>query len=232
LVLLAKNRLDAIKASARMLQTRTGDRRIAEFFSQTIDSDVDKTDALVRRLMNYVRASTPVKKTHSVQTLIEKVLKKHQFTLEQKKVKIFRGPEGDLPETTVSDEHLWYILDSLLDYIVTVIPPFETVGITTRVAAPGRKGPGEDSSNEPTIEIQLVSTGHSVMQDPSWKRLGIPDLPEDEPTDLPLLLIREVVGRDRGRIKFESNEGRSRTRITLTLPVERRKVFYYMNRQE
>ena len=228
MVLFAKNRLDAIKASARMLQTRSGDRRIAEFFSQTIDSDVDKTDAFIRGLINYVRASTPVKKTNSVQTLIEKVLKKHQPALEQKKVKIFRGPEGDLPETTVSDDHLWYILDSLLDYIVTVIPPFETVGITTRVAVPGRKGPGEDSSNEPTIEIRFVSTGHSAAQDLSWKRLGIPDLPEDEPTDLPLLLIREVVGRDRGRIKFESNEGRSRTMITLTLPVERRKVFSYM----
>jgi signal transduction histidine kinase len=215
-----------------MLQTRTGNRRVEEFFSQTIDSDVDKTDALVRGLMNYVRASTPVKKNNSVQTLIEKVLKKHQPALEQKKIKIFRGREGDLPETTVSDEHLWYILDSLLDYIVAVIPPFETVGITTRVAGPGRKGPGEDSSNEPAVEIRLVSTGHSVTQDPSWKRLGIPDLPDDEPTDLPLLLIREVVVRNRGRIKFESNEGRSRTRITLTLPVERRKVFSYLPPQE
>ncbi len=92
MVLLTKNRLDAIKASARMLQTRTEDGRIAEFFSQTIDSDVDKTDAFIRGLINYVRVSTPVKKTNSVQTLIEKVLKKHQSALEQKKVKIFRGP--------------------------------------------------------------------------------------------------------------------------------------------
>ena len=51
-------------------------------------------------------SATPVKKTNTVHTLIEKALKKHQLTLEQKKVKIFKRLEGDLPETTVPDEHL------------------------------------------------------------------------------------------------------------------------------
>jgi signal transduction histidine kinase len=271
LVLLAKNRLDAIKSSARMLQTRIGDKRVAEFFSQTIDSDVDKTDTFIRGLMNYVKASSPVKKTNTVQTLLERVFKKHQPALEQKKIRVFKRLEADLPETTVSDEHLWYILDSLLDYIVEGIPPFETVGIATRATGLGRKAPGEEPMephghsplrptstssgatsrpnagafihghspwppaagvNESHIEISLVSTGNSITQDQSWQRLGIPGLPVDEPTDLPLLLIKEMVVRNRGRIKFETSEDRSRTMITLTLPVERRKVFYYVTRQE
>jgi hypothetical protein len=232
LVLLAKSRLDAIKTSARMLQTRIGDKRIAEFYSQTINSDVDKTDAFIRGLMNYVRASTPVKKTNSVQTLVERVFTKHHAALEQKKTKIFKKLEGDLPEITVSDEHLWYILDSLLDYVVAAIPPFETVGMTTRVTGPRRNPPGEEPINASHIEISLLSTGHSLTQDSSWQRLGIPDLPEGEPTDLALLLIKEVVVSNRGRITFETSEDRSRTMITLTFPVERRKVFYYVPPQD
>ena len=232
MVLLAKSRLEAIKASVRMLQTRKGDKRVAEFFSQTIDSNVDKTDTFIRGVMNYVKASSPVKKTNTVQTLVERVFKKHQPVLEQKKIRVFKRLEADLPETTVSDEHLWYILDSLLDYMVEGIPPFETVGIATRATGLGRKAPGEEPINESHIEISLVSTGNSITQDQSWQRLGIPDLPGDEPTDLPLLLIKETVVRNRGRIKFETSEDRSRTMITLTLPVERRKVFYYVTRQE
>ena len=57
-------------------------------------------------------------------------------------------------------------------------------------------------------------------------------MPKDEPAELPLLLIKETVVRDRGKIKFETNEDRSRTRVTLTLPVERRSVFYYVTREE
>ena len=232
MVLLTKSRLDAIKTSARMLQTRLSDRRVAEFYSQTIDSDVDKTDAFIRGLMNYVRAVSPVQKTNSVQTLVQRVLQKHQPALEQKKIKIFRRLAGDLPETTVSDEHLWYILDSLLEYVVSVIPPFETVAIATRAAGPGRSASGKEPDNPAVIEIQIVSTGCGITQETSWQHLGVPDFPKDEPTDLPLLLIKEVVTGNRGRIKFESSEDRSRTMITLTFPVERRKVFRYGTRQE
>jgi signal transduction histidine kinase len=232
LVLLTKTRLEAIKTSARMLQTRSGDKRFTEFLSQTIDSDVDKTDSFVRGLMNYVKVSSPVKKTKTVQTLLERVFKKHQPALEQKKIKVVKKLESDLPETTVSDEHLWYILDSLLDYVVAATPPFETVGIMTRSSGLGREDPGKTSLNESHVEILLLSSGHSTTQDQSWQRLGIPDLPENEPTDLSLLLIKEVVIRNRGRLKFETSENRARAMITLTLPLERRKVFYYVTRQE
>jgi len=228
LVLLTKSRLDAIKTSTQVLQARVEDKRFADFLLRTIDSDVEKTDSFIRGLMNYVKVSSPVRKTNTVQTLLEEVLRNHQAALQRKQTRVFKKLERDLPETTVPDQHLRYILDSLLHYVVAVTPPCETVGILTRSSGPGQEKAAKIPFKESCIEIVLLFTGHR----PSWQRSGIPAMPKDEPTDLPLLLIKETVVRNRGRIKFETNEAGARTTVTLTFPVERRSVFYYVTRRE
>ena len=228
MVLLTKSRLDAIKTSTQVLQASSKDKRYADFFLRTIESDVEKTDSFIRGLMNYVKVSSPVRKTNTVQTLVEEALQNHQSALQRKQVKLFKKREGDLPETTVPDAHLRYILDSLLHYVLAVTPPCETVAILTRSSGPVQEKAAKVPFKESCIEIVFLFTEH----DPSWQRSGVSTMPKDEPADLPLLLIKETVVRNRGRIKFETNEGRSRTRVTLTLPIERRSVFYYVTRQE
>jgi hypothetical protein len=228
LVLLTKSRLDAIKTSTQVLHARSEDKQFADFFFRTIDSDVEKTDSFIRGLMNYVKVSSPVRRINTVQTLVEEALKNHQSALQRKQIRLFKKLERDLPETTVPDEHLRYILDSLLHYVVAVTPPCETVAILTRSSGPGQEKAAKIPFKESCIEIVLLFTEHP----PSMQRSGVPTMPKDEPTELPLLLIKETVVRDRGRIKFETNEDGSRTRVTLTLPVERRSVLYYLTRQE
>jgi hypothetical protein len=228
LVHLTKNKLDAIKTSTQVLHARSEDKRFADFFLQTIESDVEKTDSFIKGLMNYVKVNSPVRKTNTVQTLIEEALRNHQPALQRKQIKLFKKLEKDLSETTVPDEHLRYILDSLLHYVVAVTPPCETVAILTRFSGPEQEKAAKVPFKESCIEIVLLFTEH----DPSWQRSGVPTMPKDEPAELPLLLIKETVVRDRGKIRFETNEDRSRTRVTLTLPVERRSVYYYVTRQE
>ncbi|OGP59636.1 MAG: hypothetical protein A2162_02470 [Deltaproteobacteria bacterium RBG_13_52_11b] len=228
MVLLTKSRLDAIKTSTQVLQASSKDKRYADFFLRTIESDVEKTDSFIRGLMNYVKVSSPVRKTNTVQTLVEEALQNHQSALQRKQIRFFKRLERDLPETSVPDAHLRYILDSLLHYVVADMHPFETVTILTRSSGPGQEKAAKIPFKESCIEIVLLFTGHP----PSWQRSGAPTMPKDEPTDLPLLLIKETVVRNRGRIKFQTNEDGARTMVTLTLPVERRSVFCYATRQE
>jgi hypothetical protein len=50
---------------------------------------------------------------------------------------------------------------------------------------------------------------------------------KDEPLDLILQLVKAMVLRNRGVIKFETDEKEAKTIVSLGFPVERRKVVYY-----
>jgi nitrogen-specific signal transduction histidine kinase len=228
LVLLTKNRVDSIKKFTQILQAKLDDKELRELFFRTIDSDIEKTDSLMNGLMNYVKVSTPIEKANTVHTLIEEVLRKHQPILEEKKTRVFKTLKKDLPETTVSDEQLEYILDSLVRYALASMSFHATMGILTRSIVLRQEADEEESFQKSGhIEILLVFTDFSKLPDRSRQRLGIPTIPKDEPTDLPLLLIKEMVQRNRGRMKFESDEKGTRTMITLSFPVERRRGVYY-----
>ena len=56
---------------------------------------------------------------------------------------------------------------------------------------------------------------------------GIPSLQKDEALDLILRLVKEMVLRNQGMMKFETDEKKAKVIISLRLPVERRKVFFY-----
>jgi hypothetical protein len=57
--------------------------------------------------------------------------------------------------------------------------------------------------------------------------LGIPTIQQEEAMELELRLIKEIVQKNRGRMRFEVNEKKPRTLISLKFLVERRKVIYY-----
>jgi hypothetical protein len=55
---------------------------------------------------------------------------------------------------------------------------------------------------------------------------GIPSLQKDEALDLILRLVKEMVLRNQGMMKFETDEKKAKVIISLRFPVERRKVFF------
>jgi hypothetical protein len=59
--------------------------------------------------------------------------------------------------------------------------------------------------------------------------LGIPGPQPEEAIELELRLIKEIIQKNRGMMKFEANEKKPRTLISLRFPIERRKVIYYLS---
>ncbi len=57
--------------------------------------------------------------------------------------------------------------------------------------------------------------------------LGVSPSGEDDSIELELRLVREILKKSQGAMKLEVNETKTRTLISLRLPVERRKVVYY-----
>ena len=79
------------------------------------------------------------------------------------------------------------------------------------------------------IEILIVFTGYKKASEQLKNVLGIPAPQQEEAIELELRLIKEIIQKNRGMMKFEVNEKKPRTLISLKFPIERRKVIYYLS---
>jgi nitrogen-specific signal transduction histidine kinase len=227
-----KNPLVSIKTFTQLLREKFGDAEFREYFYRIVNEDIERIDAVLNGLLNYIKINTPLEKTNTVHYIIEDVLKKHEVQLEDKKIRIFKKFEKDLPETVVHDEQLRYIFNSLLQYAIPSIPPNGSIGFLTK-SFNVQKQTGDDKSilqkDGRYIEILIVFTGYKKPVEQLESVLGIPTIKKEESIELELRLIKEIIEKNKGMIKLEINEKKPRTLISLKLPIERRKVIYYQS---
>jgi hypothetical protein len=77
------------------------------------------------------------------------------------------------------------------------------------------------------IEILVVFSGYKKPFDQFETVLGIPGGQKEEAVELELRLIKEIIQKNQGVMKFDVNEKKPRTVISLKFPIERRKLVYY-----
>jgi hypothetical protein len=196
-----------------------------------IAQDIHTTDILVNGLLNYFQVISPIKKTNTVNSLIEEVLRKHQVRLQEKGVNLVKKLEKDLPEIMIPDKPLRFILNSILQYAVTSMPSHETLGFLTQSFGPGEGRPEGAlcRKDKPYVETTLFFTGHKRPLEPFVRGAGIEDMPKEDSLDLMLRLVKDLVYRNRGVMKIQGDESKARYSISLEFPVERRTVLHYPN---
>jgi hypothetical protein len=225
-----KNPLVSIKTFTQLLREKFNDSEFREYFYRIVTEDIERIDELLDGLLYYVKVSTPMKKMNTVHTILEEIFQRHEKQLEEKHIRIYKKFEKDLPETILHDEHLRYILNALLQYALPSIPPAGSIGFLTRSLDPLRRADENETVAEKNgrwIEILIVYTGYR-----KWVE-SFESPPRPSPTDqerrieLELRLVREMIQKNQGTMKFAVNEKSSRTSIFLRFPVERREVVYY-----
>ena len=227
-----KNPLVSIKTFTQLLREKFSDTEFRDYFYRIVTEDIEKIDSVLNGLLNYIKVNTPIEKTNTVHFILEDVLKRNADQLNERKIEIFRKFEKDLPETTVHEEHLRYILNSLLQYAIPSIPPNGSIGFLTKSSDFPKETNGNKTfiqNEERYIEIIMVYTGYKRPIESFEAALGVPTVQQEEAVELELRLIREIIQRNQGTMKFEVNEKKPRTLISLRFPMERRKVIYYQS---
>ncbi len=225
-----KNPLVSVKTFTQLLREKFSDPEFREQFYKIVTEDIEKIDAVLNGLLSYIKINTPIEKKDTVHFVLEDVLRRHEIELEERKIKIFKKFEKNLPETVVHEEQLKYILSTLIQFAIPSIPPNGSMGFLTKSlglpeqAAADKKRNGKDGTY---IEILIVFTGCRKAVERFGDILGIPAFQAGEAMDLELRLIREIIQKNRGMMKFEVTEKKSRTLISLQFPIERRRLIYY-----
>jgi len=225
-----KDTLKNLKNVTRMFQEKFNDTEFGIRLNRIITDDIKKIELVQNSLLTYIRINNPIIRTNTVNTLIEEELKKYQTELEEKKIKLFKTLEKNLPEAAVPDDQLRYILSCVLQYVMAMIGANGNLGLFTKHFPPQTKV-GEDQEGR-YIEISVVYTGYKKPGEQPGSPLGISGHQKERILDLALRLVDEIVQRNRGMMKFEEDEKKGKTLVSLRFPMERRKVVYYQQPTE
>jgi len=222
-----KGTLDSIRHLTELSRAKFSDEEFGELFYQSVIQDIGKTNLLLEIFLQYLMVSKPLKKKGTIHRLIEEVLEKYRVKLGEKGIKLSKTFEMDLPETVVPDELLKYIMNSILQYGVNSVVPHGDMGFVTRsIILKGEENVDQVMLSEDGryIEIKVFFTGYKR----SNERLGGNAVfHQEEPLDLILKLVKEVVRKNRGFMKFETDEKKGETLISIRFLSERREMVYY-----
>jgi hypothetical protein len=211
-----------------LARVKLSDREFGEFFYRSVTKDIGKADLLLEGFLKYLVVNTPLKKKDTIHRMIEEVLKKFQVQLESKKIKLSKNFEKDLPETIVPDEPLRYILNSMLQYGVNSVTPNGYMGFLTKTYLfKGEELTQSDLRKDGRyVEIEMFFTGYRKEKEQFEESLTFH---EEEPLDLILRLVKEIVRRNQGIMRFETDEKEGKTFICIRFPSERREIVHYQS---
>jgi len=235
LVQRVKGSLAGMKTFAFLSKDKFSDAELGEDFYQIVSEDIEKTISLLNCFQDYINFNTPMKKMNTVNNIIEEILKNMEDQIHDKKIKIVKKQfEKNLPETSLPDEQLRYVLNSIIQYMVHSTRPYGSIGFLTQQFDPvGSEGEqmGLLQKDGKYIEVQIASMG-----DKQRELLDlVPGMTADQGeggVDLILQLVKEIVQRNRGALTLKINSQQSMSFLSVILPMERRKVVHYLSTEE
>jgi hypothetical protein len=219
-----KDTLGSIRGLTELSQGRFKDPEFGNNFCRMVAGDIDKADSELACFLDYVKIKSPAQKANTVHALIEALLRDHEKKLKERKIKIARKQyEKDLPETSVQDEQLKYIMSWVLQYVILSVSPGGNIDTQES---------GEDFKTwvhrDPRyIEIIIVFNASEKPIEHVRAGQGSPSTAKENVKDFILPLVEEIVQENRGMIRSKVDHEKHLTQISLLFPVERRRVTYY-----
>jgi signal transduction histidine kinase len=225
-----KNTLASLKKFTLISADKFDDKEFRKQSLNGVTEDIKKIDSVLNSLLNYISINAPIVKTDTLNLILEGVLEANEKPLQKKNIKIFKKLEKDLPETSMHDEQVRFILNSILQYAILSTPPNGTIGFLIKSLDAQRETFDKKISpknNGSYIEVDIGFIGNNKSSGQSERVSGTAHDSKEEAIQLILELVKEIIQKNRGTMTFQVDKKKPRTLITLRLPIERRKVIYY-----
>lgn len=224
--------LAAMKTLAFYSRENFRDKELGDYFYNIVSEDIEKTLFILDCFCDYISINTPVRKTNTINNMIEEILRENQKELDEKKIKIIKKQlDPELPETSVMDEHLRFILNSLFQFLLFSISFNGRLGILTRtIESKDWDGEGKERLQKDMkyIEILIISIHFNSKTQEVSHLSTVPEGNHEEKMDLILQMVKKIVEKNRGLIHTKNYPKKGFKMVSLLLPVERRNVFQFL----
>jgi signal transduction histidine kinase len=225
-----KNTLTSIKKFTLVSADKFDDKEFRKQSLNKVTEDIRKIDSVLNSLLNYISINTPIVKSETLHLILEEILEANEKQLQNKQIKIFKKLEKDLPETSMHDEQVRFILNSIFQYAILSTPTNGIIGFLIKSLDGQKETPDKKISpkkNGAYIEVNIGFMSNHTSSGQSERTSGTAHGPKEEGIQLILALVKEIIQKNRGEMIFQVDKKKPRTLITLKFPIERRKVIYY-----
>lgn len=224
--------LAAMKTLAFYSRENFRDIELGDYFYKIVSEDIEKTLFILDCFCDYLSINTPIKKSNTINNMLEEILRENQKDLEDKKIKIIKKQlDPELPETSVMDGHLKFILNSLFQYLIFSITFNGRLGILTRtIESQNWNGEGKERLQKDMkyIEILIIST-HLDSKGRELNSLPpVSSENHEENIDLILQMVKRIIEKNRGLMDTKIYSKKDLKVISLLLPIERRNIFQFL----
>ena len=194
-----------------------------------VTEDIKRIDSVLNSLLNYISINTPIVKTDTLHLILEGILEANEKPIQKKNIKIFKKLEKDLPETSMHDEQVRFILNSIFQYAILSTPTNGTIGFLIKSLDGQKETPDKKISpkkNGTYIEVDIGFMSNHTSSGQSERTSGTAHGPKEEGIQLILALVKGIIQKNRGEMVFQVDKKKPRTLIILRLPIERGKIIY------
>jgi signal transduction histidine kinase len=225
-----KSSLFSINNSSHLALEKFDDLGFRVSFRNRIAEDIKKVDSVLNTLVNYIHISTPLRKTNTMEIIVEEIIEASEKQLAEKQIRIYKECEKDLPETYMHHEQVRFVLSSLLQYAILSTPPNGSIGLSIKyfpAPSPTAERAVPDESNGGYIGVTFRSSGDTKVKKSSESGKGYTNGQEDEALSLILKLVKEIMEKNYEEINVRMDDGKGDQLISLRFHIERRKKVHY-----
>ncbi len=195
-----RNPLSTIKGSAEMLLKNVdADGAVAHELAGFISTEVDRTNALVTRFLDFARPlALRLEKTEIGEVIDEAVaqVEKHTPPLE---VSIYKNYSPDIPPFLIDRQLIERVLYNLLLNAAQASPPQGSITVKTRQAG--------DTGEGSTVEIDVIDRGTGIAPKDRESIFNPFFTTKSSGVGLGLAIVSKIVDEHGGQITVESEPG-------------------------
>jgi hypothetical protein len=216
-----KTNLGVIQTLAELSQGKFKDQEFENNFIETVNEYIHGTNSGLDCFFDYLKIRSPIRKKNTVHTILEEILDGNEKKFRDRKIQIVKKQfEKDLPETSVPDDHLRYILNWVVQYTSSSISSNGNIGFLTRSL--DFKEVKDDSQSFPKrdrkyIEVIIFFMAREEVNEAPETKLGTKAFVRENDFIFPL--VEEIIRMNRGIIKVKVDHKKHWTQISLFLPV-------------
>jgi hypothetical protein len=217
-----KTNLNVLKMVSELSRGKFKDVEFENNFIKAVNEYIHGTNSGLDCFFDYLKIRSPVRSKNIVHAVLEEILDGNEEKFKERKIQVVKKQfEKDLPETSIREDHLRYILNWVVQYAISSVSSNGNIGLFTR---PFDSQEVKDDSqsflkkDRKYIEVIIFFTTHEKVNGPSGTGLGDQALIRENQNDFILPLVEEIISMNGGIIRVKADHKRHWTQILLILP--------------
>jgi hypothetical protein len=191
-------------------------------FIKTVNEYIHGTSSGLDCFFDYLKIRSSIRKKNIVHAVLEEILDGNEEKFKERKIQVVKKQfEKDLPETSIREDHLRYILNWVVQYAISSVSLNGNIGLFTRSFDFQEVKDDSQSflkKDRNYIEVIIFFTTHEKVDGPSGTELGDQTLMRENLNDFILPLVEEIISMNGGIIRVKADHKKHYTQILLILP--------------